>query len=388
MNVELLNDLGQEKDEVINLLFDAFQGKASKSFFDAFIKKVPHKKYIVVKDKGKCVGLLCLLDRTIYFKSVSLKVTWMSYMAANKNYKSFEITSLLKESLFKYSEENSLLTIGIARKALDWYWYPYGFLGVSNFSEIHLDCKEISKGGDGYTVKSLEYNNNLQSKLCELYNSNYASLSGSVKRDGYIWDYYRTEKIEKNSCELRFVTKKSEIIGYFVFEKNRILEVAANKKVIQDFPEIINNFIINEYESIDKLIYEVGLSHPIKKWLANYSYRVNQRYVWSGGHIVRLQSIVTLLEILLPILNKRLIDCRVGPFKLIISNIEFCYNKNELSFKIISNREVDIDNKDWIKIIFGIFDFEYIKSVNNKDRSLLKLMFENLHFQVPYLDQM
>jgi hypothetical protein len=115
---------------------------------------------------------------------------------------------------------------------------------------------------------------------------------------------------------------------------------------------------------------------------------VNQRYVWSGGHIVRLESIVPLLEIFLPILNKKLKDCRVGPFKLSVSNIEFCYNNDELRFEKISNKEDDINNKDWIKILFGIIDFGIIESVNKKDRSLLKLMFDNLHFQVPYLDQM
>ena len=388
MHAEVLSVLEQEKSEVINLLFDAFQGSASKSFFASYINKVPHKKYIVVKDKGKCVGVLCVLDRNINLKGVSVKVTWMSYMAVDMSYKSFKITSLLKESLFKYSKENSVLTIGIARKALDWYWYPYGFLGASNFSEIHLDCKEVPAGSTGYNVRPLEYSDNLRSQLCELYNTTYLKLSGCVQRDESIWDYYYTEKIEKNSTELRFVLKNSKIVGYFVFEKNRILEIAADKEVIKNFPEIVNDYFVNHYESIDTLIYEVGLSHPIKKWLANYTHKVNQRYVWSGGHIVKLESIAPLLEILLPILNKRLKDCRVGPFKLNISNVEFCYNKDELSFEQISNQEDHINNKDWIKILFGNIDFETIESVNKKDRSLLKLMFDNLNFQVPYLDQM
>ena len=73
-------------------------------------------------------------------------------------------------------------------------------------------------------------------------------------------------------------------------------------------------------------------------------------------------------------MNKRLKDCRVGPFKLNISNIEFSYNKDELSFEQISNQEDHINNKDWIKILFGNIDFETIESVNKKDRSLLKLM--------------
>ena len=42
--------------------------------------------------------------------------------------------------MFKYIEENSDLSFGFARKALDNYWYPYGYRGITNFCEISVVC--------------------------------------------------------------------------------------------------------------------------------------------------------------------------------------------------------------------------------------------------------
>ena len=54
----------------------------------------------------------------------------MSYMAIDPEYQSMTVSKILKKCLEDKSNKKDL-TIGFARKVMDGYWKPYGFL-VSN----------------------------------------------------------------------------------------------------------------------------------------------------------------------------------------------------------------------------------------------------------------
>ena len=49
MKVNLLNELGEDRSKVVDLLFKSFEVVTSKDHFIDFINDVPYKKFIVVK---------------------------------------------------------------------------------------------------------------------------------------------------------------------------------------------------------------------------------------------------------------------------------------------------------------------------------------------------
>jgi hypothetical protein len=386
MKVNIINELKEDKEEVVDLLFRSFKTITSKDYFIDFIDNVPYQKFIVVKDADKCVGVLCLLDRDICIKSVHVKTTWMSYMAVDSRYKTFKITNLLKKTLFQYSSKTSLLTVGIARKALDGYWYPYGFLGATNFSEIHIDKFPSPKISTDFLIKDFNVSGSVPLRLVELYNYTYAKISGSIVRDKSIWQYH-LQKIINQELKLKYVVKKSVIIGYFLYKENKVLEVFGTNFFIGKAHKIISAHIVDE--KCNKLIYEIGLSHPATPYLAKYNHSINQRFAWNGGHVVKVESVLSLLDVLLPIIEERLVKVSVCDFEIFIGDIKFSYKNKILMLSRGSHAIVKSNNKqDWMKIILGVCDYQEFDFIDLEDEGLIKLMFENLHFQIPLLDHM
>lgn len=386
MNVELLDVLdAKEKKEVIDIFEKAFDGKANSSFFDSFLNNVPYKKYIVVKDESICVGVLCLLDRHIYLNSIAIDTTALSYMAVDINYRNFKVTNLIKEALFDYLQSNSLLSIGIARKALDGYWSPYGYVGATNFSEIWVDNSTIADPPNKYEV--IAYEQNSLQRLSELYNSNYSNTSGGMVRDETIWRQY-LNKIENNNVILKFIKSNTSVVGYFLYKDNRILEAACDPGLFEELVKVMHHFLVNSNDGFDKIIYEVGLSHPIVKWIKKYNHQINQRYVWNGGHIIRIESNIRLLMSLRPQMEKRLIKLGCNNFEIEISNLNFCYVNNTLEITEIENKLNMLTSVEWVKLIFGISNPEEIDSLDIEGKEFLSLIFNKLRFQVPYLDQL
>jgi predicted acetyltransferase len=388
MKVTILDKLGEDKEEVVDLLCKAFENSTLKNHFIDFINNVPYMKFILVRDEHRCVGVLCLLDRDIYIKYIPVKVTWMSYMAVDPNYKSFKITNLLKEALFQYSRKSSVLTVGIARKALDGYWYPYGFLGSTNFSEIYIDTSITPKIEADFIVRDFDRSDKVSLRLIELYNYTYTKVSGGVVRDKNIWKYH-LQKIIKEGIELKYVIKDSIIIGYFLFKENKVLEVSGVDIFIKKSHQIINSYITCQNGDVNELIYEVGLSHPVFVYLTKYNHSVSQRFVWNGGHIVRIESVQSLLRLLLPTIEEKLIKIGVRDFEIFINNIKFSYKNKTLVLSKVDNINVEgINKQDWMKIILGIYDYKILNFINPNNEELIRLMFNDLNFQIPFLDHM
>jgi len=386
VNVELLYALdGKERKEIINLLEKAFSGKVSSSFFDLFLKNTPYKKYIVVKDESICVGVLCLLDRHIYVNSIAVATTAISYMAVDVNYRNFKVTNLIKARLFDYLQGNSLLSLGIARKALDGYWSPYGYVGATNFSEIFVDNLTIPNSLNRYEVVNCERES--LARLSELYHSTYGNISGGIVRDKNIWQHYFS-KIENVTVILKCIMSNSNVVGYFLYENNRVLEVSGVLGLLKDLLKVIHHFIARSNDGSDEVIYEVGLSHPMVKWIRKYNHQINQRFVWNGGHIIRIESNIRLLELLRPELESRLNSLGYKNFEIEISNLNFCYKNDILKLKEIENKLDTLTSAEWVQLIFGIVNPEEIDSINLEEKHFLSLIFNKSHFQVPYLDQL
>ncbi len=386
MNIEILTSLNkEEKSQIVVLLVDAFDGKADAEFFASFLDNVPYKKYIVVKDQGKCIGILILLDRCLYVNGVSIDVTGLSYMAVDRNYKSFKVTNLLKKDLFNYLKNNTVLSMGVARKALDGYWSPYGYVGVTNFAELWLESSTIEEPIIDYEVVDWERSNQL--KIADLYTTTYSGLSGGIARDQDVWRYCLT-RVEKENITLKCVMCNSTIIAYFIYQDARILEVAGLPDVMRELPKVIHQYLLSLDSKIDKVIYEIGLAHPMVAWLRKYNHQINQRFAWNGGHIIRIESVIEFLKQLRPELEKKLSRLNVNDFELDVAGIKFHYTTGNLEFSENNECSEKLSSREWVQLLFGVVAVEQIESINIESRELLTAMFGNLNFQVPLLDQM
>ena len=137
------------------------------------------------------------------------------------------------------------------------------------------------------------------------------------------------------------------------------------------------------------MVYEIGLSHPMTPYITKYNHSVNQRFAWNGGHMARIESALSLLKILLPIIEERLIKINVCDFEFFINDIKFSYRNKTLILSKGNNTITEkIDKQDWMKIIFGISSYKGVDFIDSNNKEMVKLMFNNLYFQIPFLDHM
>jgi len=386
LKVIIRKDLGVYEENVIELLFKAFEGLGSREHFSSFIKDVPNKFFIIVTHNQDVVGVLCLLERSIHILNIEIPVVWMSYMAIDSKFKTFQITNILKKEFFKFSSEK-ILSIGVARKAMDGYWYPYAFVGLTNFSNICLSTKVIPRTTDNYTFKKINDFENYLDLLERYYQACYKVVNGSVKRDKEIWLYY-SKKIRSNGLQLYKVSSKEKVIGFFLFKGNSIFELFGTEEFLKFAPSIINNFFIDSGLHNQELNFDIGQSHIAFDVIKNYNYSISKRYVWNGGHIVRVESEYKLLKYLLPSIEKKILSLNIKNFDIDFGYCKLVFDGKKLSTYKYKNCLNEISKFSMTKIIFGLAGNNDFYGINKNSIPILKLIFEDLNFQIPFLDQM
>jgi hypothetical protein len=125
-----------EKSEVIQLLASSFPGLTSglKLKFTKLLNALKDVEHILIFGTGGAiVGYQLLIPKTIFYQSIYYSVCGMSYMAISKEYQNGEVGLLLKKLILQRTK-NCDLIIGFARKVMDNYWRPFGFIGVTSLS--------------------------------------------------------------------------------------------------------------------------------------------------------------------------------------------------------------------------------------------------------------
>ena len=334
--------------------------------FSLVLKSIPHRSFTLIKFKKSIVGALILVNRKIWFNDMELSVCGMSFMAKDKDYNDIEISNLLVKTILNESESKDI-SIGFASKKMDNYWYRYGFVGVTNFSEFHFDIDKyfLKNENKDYSYENVEDND--LSKLNFIYNKTYRSISCSFLRDDLLWRYY----FKKHSESLNFIKiiHKSKIIGYFIYKENKIYEFAFLHKIDRVVVQILKNYFI----SLDKkaIIFYLSFKHPLLLFLKNFSHKKYEKYVYEGGHILRINNIKKFLNKIKPGLEKSLYKKNIKKYYKNTNGVIFDYSNNLL--KIYYDNSFEDNNttkRDITKFIFGLKKDNEIDYVFSPDLSI------------------
>lgn len=378
----------EEKIDCINLLINAFsfvQNKNLNEYFNFFLDNIPQLKYLIIKKNDKIIALQCILDRQISFYGILLNVAGMSYAAIDQNFKNTEVGVVLKKKLFDYINENSDISIGFARKAMDNFWYPFGYRGVTNFSEIKISIPKIIN--KNLNVKTKNAKNTDIPLLIKWYNQTYKNCIGSFNRNFELWEFYLKKiSFEKNDI-LIFFDNEIEI-GYCIFDKNCIIELGYDNKSENILFQILCNKL--KYELYDHIIFKIGLNHPLFFKIQKQEHIINKKYVWKGGHIAKITDIYNFITKIQPILEQRLKNSQINNFEFSCNKILFSYINNALKIRENSSNESDIyfENPEWTKLILGASPLKYLNGyIYSPFENILNVLFPTDNLQFPDLDQ-
>ena len=367
LDINSLNDL-------LNLFAQSFSLSKTKlkKIFSLVLNSIPYRSITLIKFEKSIAGALILVSRKIWFKNINLSVCGMSFMAKNKNYNDIEISKLLIKTVLNESESKDV-SIGFASKKMDYYWYRYGFVGVTNFSEFHFDIDKYFLKNDN---KDYSYENVNKDDLINLniiYKKTYKSISCSFLRDDLLWRYH----FKKHSDTLNFIKiiHKSKIVGYFVHKENKIYEFAFLNKIERDVVQIIKNYFISLNKK--EIIFYLSFKHPLLLFLKNFSHKKFEKYVHEGGHLLRINNVKKFLNKIKPEIEKSLIEQNIMKYYKKIDGVLFDYSNKKLNISFDNSfQDNNISKRNITKFIFGL----------KKDNEIDNIISPELSVNFPILD--
>lgn len=355
-------------NDLLNLFAQSFPLSKTKlkKIFSLVLNSIPYKSITLINFEKSIAGALILVDRKIWFKNINLSVCGMSFMAKNKNYNDIEISNLLIKTVLNESESKDV-SIGFASKKMDYYWYRYGFVGVTNFSEFHFDIDKYFLIDDN---KEYSYENADKDDLIKLniiYEKTYRSISCSFLRDDLLWRYH----FKKHSDTLNFIKiiHKSKIVGYFVHKENKIYEFAFLHKIQRAVVQILKNYFISLNKK--EIIFYLSFKHPLLLFLKNFSHKKFEKYVHEGGHVIRINDIKNFLNKIKPEIEKSLIEQNIMKYHKKIDGVLFEYSKKNLNISFDpSFQDNNISKRNITKFIFGLKKDTEMDSIISPDLSI------------------
>ena len=131
--------------DVLNLLCNSFPG--DREYLESnFLKKFNSQEkqiwYIASEDNG-IQGVLNICYRVMNFKGNDLSVCGLSYMAIDKKKQNTSLSNIFQNIVLKESYSKDI-SLGFARKKMDGYWVPKGFVGITDFAEFNIRNNGLS----------------------------------------------------------------------------------------------------------------------------------------------------------------------------------------------------------------------------------------------------
>jgi predicted acetyltransferase len=382
-----------DRNQVIHLLASSFPVDYKKGLeqFEFFIERYPEKCYLLARDKDELIiGVICLLKRKMNYNGLSLDVTGCSYMAVHPEHRNFSVSAELRERMFSFQAANSDISLGFARRAMDNYWYQFGFTGFTNFGTVLVEISRLPSGNK-LVVRDLEKND--IPTVASLYEQTYTNTLDALFRTPDMW-HYLIDKLARNQQKIETIRNgEGEIVGYFFRVQNTIEELCIDESYIRDVACLIRSIILENEPGAKEVNLKIGINHPFSKYIRiRLPHSVNTRFAWNGGHIIRINTLASFFKKITPVLEDRLLLADIGAFDFKLQDVLFSFDKQYLHIEV-PEMTVASENRQrhfWQKLVFGVQDVADLIENKQTDNSVLiitRIMFPLKNPQVPLIDQ-
>jgi hypothetical protein len=392
MKFELLAGLSEsDTKQAIELFADSFEmNETALGQFTYYLNDGREKSYAIVRNEETIVGMFCLLRKRMMYFDIPCNVLGLSYLAISKKHKNPAIRQLLFGQVFEYANSCSDLMLGFARKKIDGFWFPYGFLGFTNFGRLTVELKHLPQLDNSLSLNKCSEAD--LPTLQSLHRSSYRNLVGSLQRNDSDWQYIFKKSTTYGPLVETIKDQQQNIVGYLVRKGNLVEEIAIDPSFIKPLMSLLHGVLKME-DKCELVHFQTGINHPVSNFLTDhYSYSILTRFAWNGGHVIKINELDKFFEKIKPVLESRLIESTIGSVDFEISFIRFTFSDKTLHLHVLPG----LDNFDplsmgfWQKLILGVLDAEKLCrdcGLAKNEMTALKIMFPLLQPQVSLLDQ-
>ena len=356
----------KQRQKVQNLLVDSFPGEKPylEKLFDSFLQDDIEKTYLLCQSQNDIVGVLVLIRKSLRMYNQLFSVAGMSYMAVDKDTPpSLKVTNELKREFFKIASSFDFC-IGFARKIIDGYWKPYGFICASDFAQISIELKYLPS----FSKARIDVQNlTIDEEILRLHR-----LSTELGLVSFVRKKSDWTKIVRLITEKELVARKiylnNILVGYFILRQNEVIELICNN----DYEKEVIYCLGKELLNYEKIIFNIGQSSSITPYLRSFPHSINVRHPWNGGHIVKINDVGRCLRNLIPVFSERI--KHLNSFNINLGKYTFSYKDGDLC--ITMNGSPDLTDHTWVKLIWGIISAHQIKEIiDHSNIQIIEVLF-------------
>jgi hypothetical protein len=349
------NPSAEDKTQILNILARSFplEYSAGLEYFNFFMEKCPNKVFLVARDHNeRIIAVSCILKRKFNYEGLNLNLAGLSYAAVIPGLRDFTVSNKLWESLFEYLSVNSDLSLGFARKVLDNYWYPHGFLGFTNFGNISIEVPDYKLSSSHLRLSILKKNE--IECLIPLFHETYHKNLNTIVRSIEDWEYI-LDKLDRNRKNI-FSIKDSDnnIVGYLFQSLNIVEEICVAEQHMGQALTLICSTAKKVDETVQKLYFNIGLKHPFSIYLRKRMHHsINTRFAWKGGHIIRVSNLQIFFDQVTSIVQSRLLAIDSNNFFIEYLGVSFRFEfkKLTISINISKGNKRNVQQIFWQKLI-------------------------------------
>lgn len=293
----------KDKQAVSQLLAENFPGEYEQLMdrFSAEISLKENAHYLIAKDGHRIVGALMLIDKTMNYLGTPLNVLGMSYMAIDKNHQNSSIADTFKSMVLAIGDDYDI-SLGFARKKMDGYWSPYQFVGITNFSEFLMNIYDITVFDSEMSVSIVPAMVSEISYILDCEKQENHLLVGNIKKSEKDIEFLINNP--KLKGKINIIKRGQDKIGFMIYSSDNVIEI----KVKQEFFEETAFAVKKHFRKLNKenIFFSQHLNASFLRYLRRFSHQQKKRYVFEGGHIVRISDIKMFFRKITPALQKRM----------------------------------------------------------------------------------
>lgn len=245
---------------------------------------------ILVNEADEMLGACFLIDRLFFKGSNRLKGTFLTSVCIAESSRGKGLSALLMNcAIAECERRDSVFAILIARRAVDYFYNQFNFWGLSQYSTININLKDISTSSNRFALYPAN-EDDLVLVNCA-YEHTYSALLGSCERSVEYWRHILRKAKKQNNTFVVF-RMQGIICGYAIFAGSEIHEVASNSDVL--CLDLLH--YLGEVYSLTNIALNSSPQHRIVHELHSFDFSVTQRQCPYGGHMVRVINHKVLLQ--------------------------------------------------------------------------------------------
>ena len=259
-----------------------------------FLENIHFSNAVIIKDclKNKIVGFLIHVNRNAIILNVKQKVSFVSSVCIHPDYRNKGLSKgLIKESLNQLKKNKVSIAFVIARKKVDYFYNKFGYFGISSFPKIILEKFTYINNFNYYPIKSFSVTREDLLLINRFYLNTYKKLDGFFFRNKIYWEYL-IKKCKKDNFLFKKFVINNKTIGYAVFKKNEIIEIACKK--IEYYNHLLNK--IREKNKSNNITIYTNNEHDINISLVDQDLKYCTRRIYYGGHLAKIINSSVLIK--------------------------------------------------------------------------------------------